>query len=70
MKQRLRWAFALQHEPLLLLLDEPFQNLDEAGERTARELLGERLAAGALALVASPGPLDLAAPHDELRLGG
>ena len=70
MKQRLRWAFALQHEPLLLLFDEPFQNLDEAGERTARELLGERLAAGALALVASPGPLDLPALHDELRLGG
>ena len=68
MKQRLRWAVALQHEPLLLLLDEPFQNLDEAGERTARELLAERLAAGALGLVASPGPLDLPALADELVL--
>lgn len=70
MKQKLRWAFALQHAPLLLLLDEPFQNLDEAGERTARELLAERLAAGALALVASPTRLDLPAVADEIRLGG
>jgi len=70
MRQRLRWGFALLHDPQLLLLDEPFQNLDAPGETTVRELLGERLAAGALAVVASPAHVELPEVTGELRLGG
>ncbi|HKI01495.1 MAG TPA: ABC transporter ATP-binding protein [Thermoanaerobaculia bacterium] len=58
MRQRLRWAWALLHSPRLLLLDEPFQNFDAPGERTARELLAEHLAGGGLAVVANPSALD------------
>lgn len=58
MRQRLRWAWALLHSPRLLLLDEPFQNFDAPGERISRELLGEHLAAGGLAVVANPFNLD------------
>ncbi|HEV8629865.1 MAG TPA: ATP-binding cassette domain-containing protein [Thermoanaerobaculia bacterium] len=56
MRQRLRWAWALLHQPRLLLLDEPFQNLDEAGEAAVRTLLDSHLEDG-LAVIATPSPL-------------
>ena len=58
MRQRLRWGWALTHSPRLLLLDEPFQNLDAAGEAAVRQMLAEHLAAGGLAVIANPSPLD------------
>ena len=58
MRQRLRWAWALLHRPRLLLLDEPFQNLDAAGERTTREILRDHLAGG-MAVVANPSHLEI-----------
>ncbi|HUO86199.1 MAG TPA: ABC transporter ATP-binding protein [Thermoanaerobaculia bacterium] len=54
MRQKLRWAWALLHRPRLLLLDEPFQNLDAGGESAVRRLLGEHLADGGLAVLAQP----------------
>ena len=58
MRQRLRWGWALTHSPRLLLLDEPFQNLDAPGEAAVRQMLAEHLAAGGLAVIANPSPLD------------
>ncbi len=65
MRQRVRFAWALLHRPALLLLDEPFQNLDLAGMDRIQELLGEHLQTG-LAVLASPTALTLPLGPDAL----
>jgi heme exporter protein A len=42
MKQRLKYAFALLHNPLVLILDEPMTNLDDPGIAFVREIVREQ----------------------------
>lgn len=70
MRQRLRWTWALLARPRLLLLDEPFQNLDRPGVAQGTELLERHLADGGLAVVANPGPLEIPNVRSRLELGG
>ena len=53
MQQRLTLARALIHNPTLLLLDEPFTGLDQAGIRLTMERLEDMKSRGAAILVSS-----------------
>ena len=52
-QQRAQLAAALVHDPVLLLLDEPFSGLDPVAVDTTAELLRERAAAGVPVLFSS-----------------
>jgi len=69
MRQRLRWAWATMHRPALLILDEPFQNLDDPGSRLTHEMLEEHLDGG-LAVVANPSALALPRVASRVELAG
>jgi ABC-2 type transport system ATP-binding protein len=51
MKQKAALAGALIHDPKLLILDEPLTGLDAAVARQAKDLLRERVAAGATVIL-------------------
>ena len=53
MQQRLTVARALIHSPRLLLMDEPFTGLDQAGVALVTTLIDEAKARGAAVLVSS-----------------
>ncbi len=57
-QQRVQLATALVHDPVLLVLDEPFSGLDPLGIATMSEVLRERAAAG-VGVVFSSHQLDL-----------
>lgn len=62
--RRVALAATLLGAPDLLVLDEPFANLDDEGRETVVRLLGVHRDAGAAVLVASPTEVDLLAAVD------
>jgi ABC-type multidrug transport system ATPase subunit len=65
MRQRLSLARALLHQPELLLLDEPFSNVDAASAQAMAALLGHLRDAGRAILVVTHQPLILEGIADE-----
>lgn len=58
MKQRLKFIFALQHSPNLLILDEPVSNLDNEGKDTVYKII-ENESKNTIVMVASNEENDL-----------
>ncbi len=59
MKQRVKLAQAVIHEPAVLLLDEPSSNLDTAGHDAVARLV-DRFRARAAVAVATNDPREMA----------
>ncbi len=66
-RQRVKLACATLHDPVLLLLDEPGANLDEAGRAVVQKLVTEQRARG-IAIVASNDPRDLSMTDRRIEL--
>jgi heme exporter protein A len=67
MRQRLKYACGLLHNPPFLLLDEPGSNLDEAGRRIVEELVARQRERG-LVVLATNEPREVAYGDIVLRL--
>ena len=59
MKQRLKFIFALLHQPSLIILDEPTSNLDNTGKEKVYELI-KKEAENNLVIIASNEDSDIA----------
>jgi heme exporter protein A len=69
MAQRLRYAYALLHQPLVLLLDEPTLTLDERGAALVERVIARQRERG-LTIIATNDPRELRWGDYVLRLGG
>lgn len=67
LRSRLQLAVATLHKPLLLLLDEPSANLDEAGRALLKRVLEEQRGRG-IALVATNDSRDLELCDAQIRI--
>lgn len=68
MRARLKFCLALQHQPGLLILDEPTAALDEDGRRLVREAVADQAQRGPT-IIATNDQRDLEWATHELRLG-
>ena len=67
MKQRLRVAFALLHEPPVVLLDEPGSHLDDEGRERVAEIVRDAATRG-LVLLATNDPREVQLAEGRLEL--
>jgi len=68
MRARLKFLLAVQHQPLILLLDEPSAALDEEGQKWLRDQVSLHLKRG-VCLIATNDSADRKLATHEVNLG-
>lgn len=68
MKQRAKLASAVLHNPSILLLDEPYSNMDDSGLQIVQSLIEERRK-NSIVVIAASAASDVASADFTLRLG-
>lgn len=68
MKQRLKYAFALLHEPAVLILDEPTSNLDAEGIDIVAQIMQEQKKSNIL-IIATNNSEEASSCTQQIQLG-
>ena len=68
MRARLRLALAIQHAPLVLLLDEPSASLDQEGRELVQQIIQEQTWRGVV-ILATNDPQEKEWTHHAITLG-
>jgi ABC-type multidrug transport system ATPase subunit len=68
MKQRMRVILSILNNPLVMLLDEPFSNLDDKGIELYRKIITEEHEKGGLIFVASNDEREIALSNKQINL--
>ncbi len=68
MKQRLKFVSALIHKPLILLLDEPFSNLDSQGIECVTRLITDYKNDGKIVIIASNDKREIELTTKQIQL--
>lgn len=68
MKQRMRFILSILSDPIALLLDEPFSNLDDSGIEICKELINEKKDKGGLILIASNDEREIKLSSKQINL--
>lgn len=68
MKQRMRIILSIINNPIVLLLDEPFSNLDDKGIELYRNIIHEENKNGALIFIASNDEREIALSNKQINL--
>jgi ABC-type multidrug transport system ATPase subunit len=68
MKQRIKFALALQNKPEILYLDEPGTNLDNEGLQTVKTIIKEHIDNGGATIIASNDTRETDFCNSELQI--
>lgn len=68
MKQRMRIILSIMNNPIVMLLDEPFSNLDDKGIELYKEIINEEMSKNGLIFIASNDEREISLSNRQINL--